>query len=129
MEDSTRDEGIRTASGRSLDELTMEAVLSGALTTEDFRISAQTLRRQADAAERAGYGALAANLRRAAELTAITNEELLRTYEALRPGRSTYGELIALADRLQAAYDAPLMAGLVREAATVYRERGIAAPE
>ncbi len=121
------DQEIRTASGRSLDELTMEALLSGELTTEDFRISAQTLRRQADAAELAGYGALAGNLRRAAELTTVTNEEVLRIYEALRPGRSTYEELIALADRLQSAHDAPLTADLIREAATVYRDRGIAA--
>ncbi len=121
------DQEIRTASGRSLDELTMEALLSGELTTEDFRISAETLRRQADAAELAGYGALAGNLRRAAELTTVTNEEVLRIYEALRPGRSTYEELIALADRLQSAHDAPLTADLIREAATVYRDRGIAA--
>jgi propanediol dehydratase small subunit len=121
------DQEIRTASGRSLDELTMEALLSGELTTEDFRISAQTLRRQADAAELAGYGALAGNLRRAAELTTVTNEQVLRIYEALRPGRSTYEELIALADRLQSAHDAPLTADLIREAATVYRDRGIAA--
>ena len=121
------DQQIRTASGRPLDELTMDALLAGELTTEDFCISAETLRRQAGAAEQAGYGALAANLRRAAELTSISNEEVLRIYEALRPGRSTYEELIALADRLQNEHDAPLTAGLVREAATVYRARGIAA--
>lgn len=118
-------EVVRTASGRSLDELTMEALLSGELTTEDFRISGETLRRQADAAEEAGYRALADNLRRAAELTTIANEEVLRIYDALRPGRSTYGELIALADRLAEEHNAPLIAELVREAAEVYRERGI----
>ncbi|HUT20223.1 MAG TPA: diol dehydratase small subunit [Anaerolineae bacterium] len=118
-------EVVRTASGRSLDELTMEALLSGELTTEDFRISGETLRRQADAAEEAGYRALADNLRRAAELTTIANEEVLRIYDALRPGRSTYGELIALADRLAGEHNAPLIADLVREAAEVYRERGI----
>jgi len=120
-------EVVRTASGRSLDELTMEALLSGELTTEDFRISGETLRRQADAAEGAGYRALADNLRRAAELTTIANEEVLRIYEALRPGRSTYEKLIALADRLQAAHDAPLTADLIREAARAYRERGVVA--
>jgi len=118
-------EVVRTASGRSLDELTMEALLSGELTTEDFRISGETLRRQADAAEEAGYRALADNLRRAAELTTIANEEVLGIYDALRPGRSTYGELIALADRLAGEHNAPLIADLVREAAEVYRERGI----
>ena len=118
-------EVVRTASGRSLDELTMEALLSGELTTEDFRISGETLRRQADAAGEAGYRALADNLRRAAELTTIANEEVLGIYDALRPGRSTYGELIALADRLAEEHNAPLIAELVREAAEVYRGRGI----
>ena len=104
----------------------MEALMSGELTTEDFRISDQTLRRQADAAEQAGYHALAGNLRRAAELTAVSNEEVLRIYEALRPGRSTYEELIGLADRLQGEHNARLTAELVREAAAAYREIGIA---
>lgn len=122
------DRETRTASGRALDELTMEALLAGELTTDDFRISAQTLRWQADAAERAGYGALASNLRRAAELTALTNTEVLRIYEALRPGRSTYHELIALADRLENAHDAPLIADLIREAANAYRDRSIVKP-
>jgi len=120
-------EEVRTASGRSLDELTMEALLAGELTAEDFRISAATLHRQADAAEVGGYRALADNLRRAAELTTIPNEEVLRIYQALRPGRSTYEELIALADRLETAHDAPLTASLVREAASAYRERGVVA--
>lgn len=119
------DETIRTASGRSLDELTMEALLSGELTTEDLRISGETLRRQADAAERAGYSAFAENLRRAAELTAIGNEDVLRIYDALRPGRRTYDELVALADTLETEHNAPLIAALIREAAEVYRERGI----
>jgi propanediol dehydratase small subunit len=119
------DETIRTASGRSLDELTMEALLSGELTTEDLRISGETLRRQADAAEHAGYSAFAENLRRAAELTAIGNEDVLRIYDALRPGRRTYDELVALADTLETEHNAPLIAALIREAAEVYRERGI----
>jgi propanediol dehydratase small subunit len=118
------DETVRTASGRPLDELTMEALLSGELSTEDLRISGETLRRQADAAEKAGYSAFAQNLRRAAELTTIGNEDVLRIYDALRPGRRTYDELIALADSLDKEYNAPLIAALICEAAKVYRERG-----
>ena len=114
-----------TASGRSLDALTMEALLAGELSTEDFCISSATLRRQADAAQRAGYPQFADNLRRAAELTAISNAEVLDIYAALRPGRSTYEELIALAQRLEVEHDAPLTAALVREAAEAYRERGL----
>jgi propanediol dehydratase small subunit len=118
-------ETIRTASGRTLDELNMEAVLSGRLKTDDFRISDETLRRQADAAEAAGYGQLAKNLRRAAELTRISNDEVLEIYDKLRPGRATHEELVALADQLENELEAPLIADLVREAAEIYHIRGL----
>jgi propanediol dehydratase small subunit len=118
-------ETVRTKSGRALDELTIEAILAGELTVADFRISAETLRRQADSAEAAGYRQLAENLRRAAELTRLSNQEVLDVYDALRPGRTTYDQLIALAGRLEREHQATLTAGLVREAAQVYLERGI----
>jgi propanediol dehydratase small subunit len=116
---------VRTASGRTLDELNIEAIRAGELTAEDFRISDETLHHQADAAEAAGYWQLAENLHRAAELTGISNQEVLDIYTALRPSRSTYNELIALADRLENDLDAPLTAVFVREAADVYQERGL----
>jgi propanediol dehydratase small subunit len=116
---------IRTASGRSLDELNMEPLCAGELTAEDFRISGETLRGQADAAEAAGYWQLAENLRRAAELTAISNQEVFDMYKALRPNRSTYDELITLAGHLENDLDAPLTAAFVREAAGVYQKRDI----
>jgi propanediol dehydratase small subunit len=116
---------VHTASGRTLDELNIEALRAGELTAEDFCISGETLHRQADAAEAAGYWQLAENLRRAAELTGISNQEVLDIYNALRPSRSTYNELITLADRLENDLDAPLTAAFVREAAQVYQERGI----
>jgi len=116
---------IYSATGRALDALNMEAVLKGQLTTEDFRISAETLRAQAEAAEAAGYAPLAENFRRAAELTGISNEEVLAMYNTLRPGRTTYRELLALAERLEQEFDAPLTAALVREAADVYLARDL----
>ena len=119
-------EPTRTVTGRTLDTLTLEAVLAGDLTAQDFRISAGTLRRQATAAEAAGYRQLAANLRRAAELTRLSNQEVLEIYDALRPGRASYDQLIGLAHRLEADLDAPLTAALVREAAEIYRQRSIA---
>jgi propanediol dehydratase small subunit len=99
----------------------MEAICAGKLTAEDFRISGETLRRQADAAEVAGYRQLAENLRRAAELTAISNQEVFDMYKALRPNRS----MITLAEHLENDLGAPLTAAFVREAAEVYQERGI----
>ena len=103
----------------------MEALLAGELTTEDFRVSGETLRHQADAAEAAGYQQFAENLRRAAELTGISNKEVLEIYSKLRPGRTTHGELVALAEHLESDHNAPLTAALVREAAEVYLARGI----
>jgi propanediol dehydratase small subunit len=119
---------LYTASGRTLEELTMEAVLAGELTTEDFRISGDVLRCQADAAEAAGYAQLAENLRRAAELAQLTNEQVFEIYNTLRPGRTTYTQLIALAEQLEAEFNAPRNAALVREAAEVYLKRGLIQP-
>ncbi len=122
-------EPVHTASGRMLDELTIKAVMAGELTIGDFRISGETLRHQADKAEGAGYWQLAENLRRAAELTHISNQEMLDIYNALRPGRATHSQLIGLANRLEDALNAPLTAALVREAAEVYLERGVVQPD
>jgi propanediol dehydratase small subunit len=118
-------EDVRTKSGRSLGELTMEAVLEQRVTAEDFRISAETLRRQAAEAEAAGYVELGQNLRRAAELTEVSNQEVLDIYASLRPGRTSYSELVTLAAHLRDDLDAPLTAELVTEAAEVYLARGL----
>jgi propanediol dehydratase small subunit len=83
------------------------------------------LRKQADAAASGGYRQLAENLRRAAELTCISNAEVLDIYNQLRPGRSNYKALIALSERLENEYRAYLTAAMVREAAEVYLARGI----
>ena len=114
---------LAAASGRKLSEITLEAAAAGELSFGDLQISPQTLRAQAEVARQAGYEQLAGNLLRAAELTAVPNEELLRMYELLRPGRSTYAELVALAEALEQRYAAPETGRLVREAAEAYRAR------
>jgi propanediol dehydratase small subunit len=83
-----------------------------------------TLRHQAGVAEAHGNPQLGENLRRAAELTALPDDEVLEVYEALRPGRSSAAGLETIAARLAAA-EAPLCAALVREAAEVYARRGL----
>ena len=80
-------ETVRTKSGRALDELTIEAVLAGELTVADFRISAETLRRQADSAKAAGYRQLAENLRRAAEFAHYFAHQLWQAPSAAPPRR------------------------------------------
>ena len=116
---------IRTKSGRSLDELTIEGLRSGDLSADDFRISREQLNQQAAAAEATGYVQLGENLRRAAEMTGMSNQQVFEIYNQLRPGRATYVELAGLADRLEHEQNMPLVAAFIREAAGVYRERAI----
>jgi propanediol dehydratase small subunit len=118
--------GVRALSGRPVEELTLDAVRQGEVGLADLRIHPETLERQAVVAEQHANPQLAQNLRRAAELTQLTDEEVLAIYEALRPGRATPAELTALADSL-AARGLPLCAALVAEAAEVYARRGLSA--
>lgn len=115
---------VRTAAGRPVAELTLDRVVTGELGPEDVRISPETLRLQADFAERGGNPQLAENLRRGAELAAFSDDELLAFYDRLRPGRSTADELAELAASLEAR-GAELTAGLVREARGAYLRRGL----
>ena len=75
------------ASGRLLRDIDLERAAAGELSAADLRVSGDTLRIQARIAAEAGYSQLASNLIRAAELTSVPNEELLKMYEMLRPGR------------------------------------------
>jgi propanediol dehydratase small subunit len=115
---------VRTASGKAVAEITLDAATSGALGPRDLTISSDTLRLQADFAEAGGNRQLGENLRRAAELVAFDDDELLRFYDMLRPGRSSAQELDVLAARL-AERGAVRCADLVREARTAYVRRGL----
>ncbi len=77
-------------------------------------------------AEAHGNPQLDETLRRAAELTALPDDEVLAIYEALRSSRSTAAGLESIAAQLEAA-SAPLCAALGREAAEVYARRGLLA--
>ena len=101
--------------------------LSGEVQATDLRITPETLRLQAQIAEKDGRKQLGANLRRAAEMTAISDERVLQIYNALRPNASTKAELDAIAEELESQYSATLLAELVREAADVYERRDILA--
>ena len=104
---------LHAKSGRPLGTLTDEAAAAGELLLDDLQISAETLRTQAALARQAGYPQLAANLTRAAELTAVPNDEVLQMYETLRPRRASYAELQELADRLEQVHNARENAALV----------------
>jgi propanediol dehydratase small subunit len=118
---------VQALSGRPIEALTLEAAVSGVLTPADLRVHPDTLRRQAAVAEAHGNPQLGENLRRAAEMTALPDDEVLAVYEALRPGRSSAAGLADIAERLRTA-GAPLCAALVREAAEVYARRGLLRP-
>ncbi len=122
---SQQADALRAGSGRTLGDITLEAATAGLLDRDDLQISAEALHAQAEIARGAGFFHLAKNLTRAAELTRVPNERLLAIYEQLRPHRATFAELIALADELEARYQATTTAAFVREAAAVYRERDL----
>lgn len=116
---------VRALSGRLVSELTLEALKAGEAGPADLRVHPETLHRQAVIAEAHGNPQLAANLRRAAELTSLPDEEVLSIYEALRPGRSSAADLEQLSSSLQSR-GLPLNAALIAEAAEVYARRGLA---
>jgi propanediol dehydratase small subunit len=115
---------IRAMSGKLVESLTVEAVRAGEVGVADLRIHPDTLERQAVVAEQHDNPQLAENLRRAAELTRIADDEVLAIYEALRPGRSTPADLTTLAASL-AARGLTRCAALVTEAADVYARRSL----
>jgi propanediol dehydratase small subunit len=124
-----RPELVTTPGGHALAEVTLDALREGRIGAEDLRATPETLRRQSAVALAAGRTQLADNLARAAELASVAAETILEIYTALRPHRSSAGELEAWAARLESDWDAPLTAAFVREAKDVYAKRGLLAGE
>lgn len=119
-----RADQIKSPTGKSLNEITLEGVMNGSVTADDCKIRPETLEMQAQIAESVGRDAFARNLRRAAELIAVPDDRLLEIYNALRPYRSTKGEMIAIADELENQYNAKINGAFIREAAELYDQRG-----
>ncbi len=116
---------VRTPGGLALDELTLDALRAGLLDASEMRATAETLRLQGEVARAAGRSELAANLDRAAELTAVPDEVILEIYTGLRPHRMTSDQLEQLAERLEREFGARLTAAFVREAKEVYSRRNL----
>lgn len=115
---------VRSASGLRLEDITLDKVVSGQISFDDVKIHPETLEYQAQIAENIGRPHLAANLRRAAEMTKIPDNRVLEIYNSLRPYRCTKPELLDIANELETKYNAKICAALVREAANVYEKRG-----
>lgn len=117
---------VKTARGKALGDITLDAVLAGEVTLEDLRITPQALIDQARVATLAGRPTLGRNFERAAELIAIPQDYLLKVYELLRPGRAkSKADLLDAAKVLRETYQAVKMARFVEEAAEIYERRGL----
>ena len=120
---------VGTPGGLGLDELTLEALREGRLSSDEIRATPETLVRQSQVAAAVGRVQLAESLARASELSAVPAELSLEVYAALRPGRSTGAELDAWANRLESEYGARETAAFIREARDVYSSRGLLASD
>ncbi|MDT8855507.1 diol dehydratase small subunit [Paracoccaceae bacterium Fryx2] len=122
----TRPDRVQGQRGKTLDEITLAAVLAGEVTMEDLRITPQALHDQAEIAADAGRATLALNFARAAELVAVPQDLIMSTYELLRPGRARgKQDLLDRAALLRDTHAAPAIAAFIEEAAEIYEKRGL----
>ncbi len=117
---------IKGARGKSLSDITLDAVIDGSVTIEDLRITPSALEAQADVARSAGRPRLADNFLRAADLVAVPQDVIMRAYELLRPGRAkSKDDLLEMAKTMRDTYKAERIALFIEEAADVYEARGL----
>lgn len=116
---------ITSKTGKKLSEITLDEVKRGSVTAEDIKISPEMLKRQGQVAASVDNPQMEANFERAAELSNVPDDVILKMYDKLRPNRSTKRELVLMAQELLEKYQAPHCAKLVLEAAEIYEKRGI----
>lgn len=122
----TRSDRIRGQRGKSLDDITLDAVMAGKVTMEDLRITPKALADQAEISRAAKRPTLALNFERAAELVGVPQDFIMSSYEMLRPGRAKSKEqLLDVARTFRRTYKAERMAKFIEEAADVYERRGL----
>lgn len=116
---------IASKTGKKLTDITLEEVLKGHVSSDDIKISKDTLKAQGQVAAENGNAPMEKNFERAAELVDVPDDVILKMYDKLRPNRSTKKELVEIARELADTYHAYNCAKLVLEAAEVYEKRGI----
>jgi propanediol dehydratase small subunit len=122
----TRSAEIRGRRGKSLNDITLEAVVAGDVTMEDLRITPKALADQAEISRAANRPTLALNFERAAELVNVPQDFIMSAYELLRPGRAkSKQQLLDVAQAFRQAYKAQRMAEFIEEAAEIYERRGL----
>ena len=121
-----RPELVRGARGKNLEDLTLEAVVSGEVTMEDLRITPKALLQQAEIAKSVDRVELARNFERASEMTRLPQSVIMETYELLRPGRASNKQvLLDAALHLREEFQSQYLAEFLEEAACVYERRGL----
>jgi propanediol dehydratase small subunit len=122
----TRPDQVKGKRGKTLAEITLDAVISGDVTMEDLRITPSALRNQAEIARAADRPTLAKNFERGAELVEVPQDLIMAVYELLRPGRATSKQqLVDAAHNIRETYKAERIASFIEEAASTYEERGL----
>ena len=117
---------VRGKRGKRLSDITLDAVLSGAVTMEDLRITPEALAAQGEVARDAGRPTLAENFERGAELVEVPQDFIMEVYELLRPGRAkSKQQLLDAAETMRSTYKAERIARFIEEAAETYEERGL----
>jgi len=116
---------ITSKTGKKLNDITVEEIKKGGVTSEDIKISKEMLYAQGEVAKEADNPQMAKNFQRASELVDVPDEIILKMYNKLRPYRATKKELIDMAEELENKYKALTCAKLVREAVEIYEKRGI----
>ncbi len=116
---------IQSKTGKKLTEITLDEVMKGHISSDDIKISKETLKAQGQVARENGNDPMEKNFERAAELVDVPDEVILKMYDKLRPNRSTKLELVMMAQELIEKYNAKNCARLVMEAVEIYEKRGI----
>ena len=118
-------DSLTSKTGKKLTDITLEEVLKGHVSSEDIKVSKETLKAQGQVARENGNAPMEKNFERAAELIDVPDDVILKMYDMLRPNRSSKLELTMLAKELVEKYNAVNCSKLVLEAAEVYEKRGI----
>ena len=120
----TNPDYIKSYSGKSPDEITIENVMKGHITEKDIRISKEALLLQAEVARREGRMQMAKSFIRSAEMIEISDDRILEIYNMLRPNRSSKKALQELIKELS-SLGANMCVELVEETLEVYEKRGL----
>ncbi len=122
----TRSAEVKGTRGKSLDDISLDALLNGDVTMEDLRITPKALADQAEISRAANRPTLALNFERAAELVNVPQDFIMSSYEFLRPGRAkTKQQILDVAKIFRNQHKAPAIAAFFEEAAEIYERRGL----